>query len=62
MVIDIGLTRYQHVAYIKMKLTGFIYLAEFISGTKLGTRMSALLRLQQAVFMGCLSYSIPAIR
>lgn len=63
-VIDRGLTWSHIVSQIvslKMKLTAFIHLTRFISGTTWGTRVSALLCLHQALFLGLLRYSLPAL-
>lgn len=59
--IDRGLTWTTHVAYLKKKLTGFVDLCRFISGTTWGATVPALLRLYRALFVGLLRYSLPAI-
>lgn len=51
------------MAYInrrKNKLTSFIFLIRFISGTSWGTTVSLLLYPYQTLFVGFLSYSLPA--
>lgn len=58
-VVDRGLTWTPHIQHLTKKLSAFVLLARFISGTTWGATVPALLRLYQAIFVGILRYSLP---
>ncbi|XP_042148312.1 uncharacterized protein LOC121837049 [Ixodes scapularis] len=59
--LDRQLTWGPHVKRLKKKLSSFINIIRMISGTKWGCSVSALLALYNALFLGLLRYSLPAM-
>lgn len=59
--IDKGLTWNPQLKHLKTKLSAFISLGRFISGTTWGTSVAGLLRLYNSLFVGVLRYSLPVM-